>query len=198
MAKAEYRSAIRSRKLITNALVDLLDEKPIDKITVTDIVRKADINRGTFYAHYSCINDVIENLFENPFRIIQNSLTETSSDTIPDPNIMLKQLQALFEQDLDFYQKIFSSDVSMLIYDHLTNSMITYLSEHEKDFSFISHEDYGFFIRFCSGGTIKIYQDWFSGKLPISFDQLTKHVSYILTKLLEIAYKNAPFTIHDN
>ena len=51
MAKAEYRSAIRSRKLINEALADLLTEKPLDKITVTDVVSRADINRGTFYAH---------------------------------------------------------------------------------------------------------------------------------------------------
>ena len=31
MAKAEYRSAVRSRKLINAALGDLLQEKPLDR-----------------------------------------------------------------------------------------------------------------------------------------------------------------------
>lgn len=53
MAKAEYKSAIRSRRMIQRALVELLQEKELDKITVTDIVTRADINRGTFYAHYA-------------------------------------------------------------------------------------------------------------------------------------------------
>ncbi len=189
MAKAEYRSAIRSRKLITNALVDLLDEKPIDKITVTDIVRKADINRGTFYAHYSCVADVINSLFENPFEIIKTTLKEATLDNTPNPDIMLKQLQTLFEQDIEFYRKIFSSDVSMLIYEHLTDVMISYLSEHEEEFSPISHEDYLFFIRFCSGGTIKLYQDWFSGKLPITFDELTQRVSITLNSLMDVCLR---------
>lgn len=48
MAKAEYRSSIRSKQLINAALADLLQEKPLDKITVTDVVRRAGINRGTF------------------------------------------------------------------------------------------------------------------------------------------------------
>ena len=38
MAKAEYKSAIRSRRMIQRALVELLQEKELDKITVTDIV----------------------------------------------------------------------------------------------------------------------------------------------------------------
>ena len=47
--KAEYRNSIRSKTLIRNALLSLMQEKEFEKITVTDIVSKADINRGTFY-----------------------------------------------------------------------------------------------------------------------------------------------------
>ena len=46
--KAEYRSSIRSKTMIKEALLELMIEKPFDKIAITDIVKKADINRGTF------------------------------------------------------------------------------------------------------------------------------------------------------
>ena len=47
-----YKSALRSRKWIRQAFMELLREKDFEKITVTDIVNRADINRSTFYAHY--------------------------------------------------------------------------------------------------------------------------------------------------
>lgn len=47
-----YKSALRSRKWIRQAFMELLREKEFEKITVTDIVNRADINRSTFYAHY--------------------------------------------------------------------------------------------------------------------------------------------------
>ena len=75
MPKAEYRSALRSRKLINDALADLLQEKPLDKITVTDVVNRAGINRGTFYAHYADIPDVINHLIQNTFSKIREALT---------------------------------------------------------------------------------------------------------------------------
>ena len=56
--RAEYRSAIRSRRMIREAYTVLLKEKDLSKITVTDIVNRADINRATFYAHYCCCNSV--------------------------------------------------------------------------------------------------------------------------------------------
>jgi AcrR family transcriptional regulator len=60
--KAEYKSAIRSRRLIRQAFIELMNEKEIDNITVTDIVKRADINRGTFYAHYKYTRAVIEQI----------------------------------------------------------------------------------------------------------------------------------------
>ena len=62
MAKAEYKSAIRSRRMIQRALVELLQEKELDKITVTDIVTRADINRGTFYNHFRDKEDLLTSL----------------------------------------------------------------------------------------------------------------------------------------
>ncbi|MFV1007437.1 TetR/AcrR family transcriptional regulator [Bacillus cereus] len=43
---------IRTKTAIRNALVELIEEKGFDAITVKDITTKANINRGTFYAHY--------------------------------------------------------------------------------------------------------------------------------------------------
>lgn len=65
MAKTEYRNAVRSRRLIGDALLELLEEKPLEKITVTDIANRADVSRGTFYLHYESVSDVISELQDN-------------------------------------------------------------------------------------------------------------------------------------
>ena len=77
MPKAEYRSAIRSRKMIIDALADLLTKKQPDKITVTDIVRHAEINRGTFYAHYNDVPDVLNQIIRQTFSSIKDVLQNT-------------------------------------------------------------------------------------------------------------------------
>jgi AcrR family transcriptional regulator len=43
---------IRTKKSIREALVDLIEEKGFEAISVKDITTRAKINRGTFYAHY--------------------------------------------------------------------------------------------------------------------------------------------------
>ena len=59
-----------TRSLIHEALLELLETKPLEKITVTDICAAADVNRSTFYAHYTDVsqllleieNDVLDHL----------------------------------------------------------------------------------------------------------------------------------------
>ncbi len=46
------RRAARSKRLIVGALRELILEKDFKKISVTDIVERADIGRATFYAHF--------------------------------------------------------------------------------------------------------------------------------------------------
>lgn len=50
---------IRTKESIRDALVELIEEKGFDAITVKDITTRARINRGTFYAHYQDKFDLI-------------------------------------------------------------------------------------------------------------------------------------------
>ena len=58
-----------TKSVIRQALFDLLKEKPLNKITVTDICKMADINRSTFYSYYedvyALLTQIQNELFEN-------------------------------------------------------------------------------------------------------------------------------------
>lgn len=51
-----------TKAAIRESFLSLLAEKPLDKISVTEICKRADINRGTFYSHYSDPVDLRESL----------------------------------------------------------------------------------------------------------------------------------------
>lgn len=185
MAKAEYRSAIRSRKLIKTALADLLQEKPLDKITVTDVVNRAGINRGTFYAHYADIPDVIDHLIQETFSMIKEALTAQPKNLMDIPHLLLAQIQAILEEDLDFYRKVMNSSASPLMQQQLISIILDYMLQRESDFSMAEHAPFVLTIRFCAGGLSHLYRDWFSGKLDITLDELTQHATTLLQRVLE-------------
>ena len=53
-----------SRMVIRQALLDILKTTPLSKVTVTDICKRADVNRTTFYANYEDIYDLLRWTFE--------------------------------------------------------------------------------------------------------------------------------------
>ncbi|MHB2077930.1 TetR/AcrR family transcriptional regulator [Aerococcus mictus] len=69
-----------SQKKIKEAFIQLSQEKGFDSLTVTDIARQANINRGTFYRHYIDKYDLLEQLKEN---IIKNLQEIFSYDRYP-------------------------------------------------------------------------------------------------------------------
>lgn len=56
-------SSIKTKQLIRVTYAELLyEKKSIHKITVTELVRRADINRSTFYSHYDDVYQVAEDI----------------------------------------------------------------------------------------------------------------------------------------
>lgn len=47
-----------TKKAIVNSFIKLLNEKPLDKITVKNIAEDCGINRNTFYYHFSDIREL--------------------------------------------------------------------------------------------------------------------------------------------
>ena len=53
-----------SQELLHQALLALLKEKPLNKITVRELCLKAGVNRTTFYNHYQSLEDILRELVQ--------------------------------------------------------------------------------------------------------------------------------------
>lgn len=51
--------------LMNQALIELLNKKDFEFITVKEICKKAGVNRSTFYLHYETLQDLLEECVEN-------------------------------------------------------------------------------------------------------------------------------------
>lgn len=189
MAKAEYRSAVRSRRLINEALAELMQEKPLDKITVTDVVTRANLNRGTFYAHYADIQDVVNRRVEDACQTLREALRARSlqQEEHPDPAGVLLQLQKFLEGDITFYRSLLISSSAAAAVEKIRNVFVEYMLEHETDFVVQDKTHYLFDIMFASGGLITMYQDWFNGRLPMTLEQLTERAITVTRSIAEIS-----------
>ena len=74
-------SFIRTDKAIMHTFIELLKEKPFEKITVQDILNRTPVTRGTFYAHYQDKYEIAERMMEQFFQIRHTVRIELKSHT---------------------------------------------------------------------------------------------------------------------
>lgn len=178
-AKAEYRNAIRSKKLIKQAFLALMQEKNIDTISIKDIVTKADINRGTFYAHYANTRAVIDQIENETMSALQDLVGEFQTDTfIENPLPFLRKISQFMEQDMGFYRLLFNTQGSITLINKLTALFMNKIASDENMLATLRKREH-FLIRahFFAYGYAGLIQGWFKGEVKNSLNDLNATAS---------------------
>ena len=72
----ENRSVRNTKRRLREGLLRLLDEKPINEISVKELTDLVDVNRGTFYFHYQDIYDLLRGIEDAFFEQFDRTLSE--------------------------------------------------------------------------------------------------------------------------
>ena len=82
--EATDRRSLRTREAVLHAFLDLLFEFGYERLSVRDIVAKANIGRSTFYEHFAGKDDVLRFSLRRPFSVLADVIgaDEVSERTI--------------------------------------------------------------------------------------------------------------------
>lgn len=150
-----------TRMVLEDSFIKLMEKKDISQITIKEICEKADINRATFYAHYSDQNDLlrkIENKLLDNIKAylekIDQKKTEISAVLIAEKifeyiqeNARLCKLLLSERGDFSFQKQIMT-----LVYDII----IAEITDNNK----ITKEDAEYVYSFTISGCVGIVQKW--------------------------------------
>ena len=185
MKKQEYKNAIESKRKISSAYLKLLIENP-KNLNVTEIVKLAGINRGTFYLHFNNVKDVdkhIENELAKNFKKLELEFREIQVDQTPE--IILDKLNEILNEDLDFYRLIINAGSSNLM-ERIKKSILISISNNFKVMRYVmNYERFKVVIQYIAGGVIDAYTDWFNGNIDCTMQEL----SQFLTDLIKFGLK---------
>ena len=95
-----------TRTMIKKAFFDLLRQKPINKITVTEICELAHINRSTFYKHYHDVYDIMEQFQADAADALVQFIMKNKDQ---DPHVALLTVVTEFSRHYDLFSAIISS-----------------------------------------------------------------------------------------
>ena len=88
MEKQESRRTQMTKRMIRSALVELMEEKTLERITIKELCERADVNRTTFYLHYSDQRSVLNDIKETVCKKTVAMITESD---FTDPTAFVEQ-----------------------------------------------------------------------------------------------------------
>ena len=157
----ENRKTRYTKMVIQNSLFELMEKKPIEKITITELCKNADINRTTFYAHYSDQYDLLSKIENETISWAKEAIANLTIKNDKHENISMleeifqyivensKNLKILMSErgDINFQKHIFT-----IIYSEcgISFSPAGYENSNIRDEYFI----------FVVNGSIGLLQHW--------------------------------------
>ena len=185
MAEVEDKRIRRTKKLLRQALTRLMQQKDFQSITVTDVVREADINRGTFYAHYRDVYDLREKIESE---MIETGMIEDFRGMIaairPSETVTLKLVLSRLMDYLEENREIVTALIKVNAPDGFGKKMIGVIEECRMELlPYRSVED-AYAARFLATGVIGMTEKWITESQPIPKTEMVSLITKLLTPLV--------------
>ncbi|MDE7454088.1 MAG: TetR family transcriptional regulator C-terminal domain-containing protein [Clostridia bacterium] len=179
----ENRRVRMTKRCMKDALLELLENAPLNKISVTDVCIAADVNRSTFYSYY---NDIDELLTEIETEVLEQIPVNVNPEDIDYEGNFLDKLEIFFNY-IQSNEKIFRI-LMIKSGEHGFNTKVTsFILEHYKNATLIDNEllsRYGCI--YCISGVIGMVKEWIQDRFPINYKQFAKLVLQMSIQAIEI------------
>lgn len=149
-----------TKKALAASLKKLLSEKPLDKITVIDIVEDCEVNRQTFYYHFKDIYDLVEWIYTSEAtKVLDGKKTYATWQ-----QGFLKIFEYVYENRTfvkNTYNSINRDHLQRYLYNETYNLLIGVIEEKATDMT-VRDDDKAFIANFYKYAFVGLMLEWIS------------------------------------
>ncbi len=170
--RKDYRARL-TKMLIRDKFLQLLKEKPINKITVSEICVKAEINRATFYAHYKNVYDLLES--------IEGELTNGFEEALQNKTCHIEEyimtLLQVIKDNSELCSVLITDKNSGFVQKIMDMGREYYISGWMGTRIHASDEEVEFVYDFLSHGSVGVICEWLENGMNLSLEELAAFLS---------------------
>lgn len=179
--KKTDRRVIKTKHAIFKAFVELLNEKDVNQITITDIAKKANINRKTFYNYYSDAYEVMEEIENLTVEAFINNMATVEFTNMADflTEIFIKFTETV-NNDLQFFNLLFKTNNRSFLIVKIVEALKKYVQKRIEESNELDMRRFEVVSNFYLSGVLSVYMNWFMN----NYDQSIEEISALLTELV--------------
>lgn len=168
---ANDRRVKYTKMVLASALIKLLGTKPISRITIKELCAEADVNRATFYAHYTDQFDQLKQIEADFINGIYLYLTEFEIEA-PQSDVV-RVVGHIFEyivKNRELCRVLLGTNGDIDFQDNLMRVIGGYVMSEWHTKLTVSHEVAEYLLRFLATGCIGVVSSWLT-----TDNRLTSH-----------------------
>ena len=113
----------RTKKLLEESLLTLMRQKKFQTITIKDLVIEADMNRGTFYRHYSDTYDLLNSISESTLENYTAIINKFDTKNINSLSLVVNELYDFFRNNHAKFYCLISIPNPSNFEEHMVNKL---------------------------------------------------------------------------
>lgn len=178
----------RTYKLLINAIRELLNDRPYDKITVTDICKEAMINRATFYKHFEDKYHLLMFAIKEIQDDFNNSNLNSSDDfNNPKPYYLriFRNVLEYLDSNPQFHQLLLATSETTPIMSTIyqaTIDDITSKLEFNESIGLTHTIPISVIANFYAGALISATHYWLKNRQSVSIDEMVSYIEKLINE----------------
>ncbi len=167
-----------TKEIIIQTLLELLNEKPLAKITVKDIVERCGVNRNTFYYHFRDIPDVMYFALKREADRVMSSQMEIGS-FMEGLVLLAERLGENKKAILHIYRSADKEIMAKYLRD-LAEYIITQYAGKDSDLAQIPEKDKKLLIHYEKCVIVGMLLDWMDQGMKYDLVEYARRLNAIL------------------
>lgn len=176
------RRCRKTTRAIKSALLTIMKEKPVAKISISELTELADVNRKTFYNHYADIDAVLRDL-ENEFLERLFGLIDRNNiwNGLENPGPFFEKLFREIQSDQPLFQLLIESGEHVHLVFNFRTRLRDMWGEQLQGRSDIDPQLLICFMDFIASGTVSILESWIGNIDAVSPERLSQLICTIIS-----------------
>ena len=185
--KRLYSNTKQTTTKIKLALLDLLNNKPLSQINITNLVKVAGVYRATFYLHYKSLSDVILDIETDVVDCYQDVETQMQDvDIFSNMEMLINKIGEYIKIDCKYLHMIINTNCFNRITLKLREILNEMLISNFIKFGHLSRQDDECMLNISvfSGGVVFAIRDWVNN-LDVDYSVLEDYIKNLSKKLFK-------------
>ncbi|MRH41428.1 TetR/AcrR family transcriptional regulator [Aquibacillus halophilus] len=171
-----------TRMVLKDSLIKLLSEKQISTITVKEICELADINRSTFYSHYSDHFDLLNQIEEEIIEDMNQYLSQYNFKKEEESLQMTEKLLEYIVSKRDICQTLLNENVDTTFQKRVMDVSQRFLMQSWVTNNNLDEDMSEYLSTFIISGSIHVIKSWLSHGLDKSPKQMAEIINNLTNK----------------